>query len=130
MSVAGLGCLSEATASPCPRCGGELAESRISKEPDPFLVCRACGWSRRQSVVEHAEPYRWAIERFRDALGPEIVDSDVRPGGEGVVVRVNAPGKGPEIVELKSLVYDINRLSDPEQALAEKLARVREYLDS
>ena len=38
-------------------------------------------------------------------------------GGEGIVVRVSPPGKGPALVELRSLVYDINRTDDREAAL-------------
>ncbi len=128
-SAGGSPCLTDAVSAPCPRCGGELRESRISEQPDPFLVCRRCGWSRRESAAEHAEAYGWAVERCRAAFGPESVDYDVRPGGEGVVVRIVRPGRGPAIVELRSLVYDINQTADPERALEAKLAAVRRAFD-
>jgi len=124
----GLGCLEEATASPCPKCGGALRETQLSDEPDPYLVCRDCGWSRTQSVVAHAEPYLWAVERFREVLGAGLVDWDARPGGEGIVIRVNAPGRVPALVELKSPVFDINSLPDRRAELENKLDQVEEFI--
>ena len=127
---ANLGCLTEATDSPCPSCGGELHETLLPDDPEPFLVCTQCGWSRAQSTLEHSRPYLWAVDRFRAALGDDCVDFDTRPGGEGVIVRVNVAGKSPALVELKSPVWDINREPDRDRVLAEKLARVQEYLCS
>jgi len=124
----GLGCLEEATASPCPKCGGALNETQLGDEPDPYLVCRDCGWSRTESVVAHVQPYLWAVERFEEALGPELVDWDARPGGEGIVIRVNGPGRVPALVELRSPIYDINRLADPRAELEGKLKRVEAFL--
>jgi len=124
----GLSCLEEATASPCPKCGGALSETQLSDDPDPYLVCRDCGWSRTESVVAHAQPYLWAVERFQQALGAELVDWDARPGGEGIVIRVNAPGRVPALVELKSPVYDINLQPDREAELEQKLAQVERFI--
>jgi len=126
-AVAGLGCLSEATDSPCPSCGGELKEDWLPDDPDPFLVCPACGWSRAQSTLQHVAPYQWALDRLRREFGADRVEFDARPGGEGVVVRVNLPERGPALVELRSPEFDINRLPDRGGALEEKLARVRDY---
>ena len=112
----------------CPKCGGALRETQLSEDPDPYLVCRDCGWSRTESVVAHAQPYLWAVERFQEALGADLVDWDARPGGEGIVIRVNAPGRMPALVELKSPVYDINGLPDRQAELEKKLAQVERFI--
>jgi hypothetical protein len=122
-------CLEEATASPCPRCGGGLKERRLEDADDPFLVCSACGWSRAESAAQHIAPYRWALDRLRRELGSERVDWDVRPDGDGAVLRVETPGRPPALIELKSPVYDLNRRPDRERELERKLAGLRAFLE-
>ena len=126
-AVAGLGCLEEATGSPCPQCGSDLHEAAPSESTEPVLVCRDCGWTAMASAVEYTRPYLWVVERFRQVFGAEAVEIDALPDGAAVMVRVHLEGKMPVIVELKNAGFDINREAAPESVLEQKLGRSRAH---